>query len=161
MNSIFSAPYDLKLFRSHALFYVALQVIIWIKVFFFYSLYGHGYFVPSVFVPFIAPHLLAAPHLLFDYVFHQVLHFLILIALFLFARRIANPNVLQLIFFFAVAVFLHNVGYWFTNSYDSFGEIVVDAALDFALLFILFYAVRVAKRFSFLSFLFNAGKRRI
>ncbi len=159
MSSIFSPPYSPRLFYNHAAFYALIQVIIWIKVAIFFSLYGHGYFVAGTFAPFIAPQLFTVPHLLFDYIFHQVMHLLIFVALLLFARRIKQPNNLQLAVFFAVAVFLHNVGYWFTNVFDTLPALLADAALDFAALFILFYLIRVAMQNNTMAKLVNFSKQ--
>jgi len=161
MSSIFFAPYEARLFYKHAVFYTVIQIVIWIKVAIFYSLYGHGYFVAGPFAPFIAPQLLTAPFLLFDYVFHQIMHLLIFLALLLFARRIEKPNNLQLAVFFAVAVFLHNVGYWLTNVFDTLPALFADAALDFAALFVLFYLIRVAMQNNTMANLANFGKQRI
>lgn len=159
MSSIFSPPYSPRLFYKHAAFYTVIQVIIWIKVAIFFSLYGHGYFVAGPFAPFIAPQLLAVPHLFFDYMFHQTMHVLIFVALLLFARRIEKPNNLQLAVFFSVAVFLHNVGYWFTNVFDTLPALLADAALDFAALFILFYLIRVAMQNNTMAKLVNFSKQ--
>ncbi len=154
--NLFAPPYNSALFKRHVLFYLLIQVVIWIKVAIFYSLYGHG----IVFGTFAPPNLefLTVFPFNFDWIFHQTMHLLIFFALFLFARRVKEPDNFQLTIFFAIAIFLHNVSYWLTAVFSNLSSLVIDAASDFALLFILFYLMRVAISIPQLFFLTKFAK---
>ena len=155
--SLLSAPYDKRLFSKHVLFYILIQVVIWIKVAIFYSLYGHGIVLGS-FAPFSNPSLLAVFPFNFDWAFHQIMHLLIFFALFLFARQVKKPDNLQLAAFFAVAVVLHNVGYWLTAVFSGLSPLIFDALGDFGLLFIFFYLIRIILTTPQLFFLTKLAK---
>ena len=118
-------PYDAKLFKKHALFYIAIQVVLWLKVALFYYLYGQGILLRLIeptytLAPLLAPQVFTSNLLVFDWLFHQAVHLALAVSIFLFARRVKKINLTELVPLVLIADVLHNVGYWFTNSFTSF-----------------------------------------
>ncbi len=156
-------PYEEKLFKKHVLLYVAIQVVLWIKVSAFYFLYGQGILLRLIepfytFAPILSPQVFASNLLVFDWLFHQLIHLSLGIMIFLFARRIKTISFAQLFPIVLFADVLHNVGYWFTNSFNSFNSLALDFVDDFVLmvLFIcLFYFL--SKQYKWFSELLPRG----
>ncbi|MBI5553987.1 MAG: hypothetical protein HY917_04595 [Candidatus Diapherotrites archaeon] len=136
------------LFVRHAGFYVFLQVLIWVKVFFFFSAFGKGIMVPdsSFFEVLRNGGFAAIPFALswvsFDFWFHEFLHVLIALNVFVFARSAGSVSLVRLLGVFLVASVLHNVGYWVTNVFVSPGLLVADFVTDVLLLFLFYFLFR-------------------
>ncbi|MDP2666180.1 MAG: hypothetical protein Q8P05_01605 [Candidatus Diapherotrites archaeon] len=135
-----------SLFRRHWNFYVALQVLIFIKVILFYIFLGHGVSYAGqpmwLDLPFIGIPVFGNPIHVFDYIFHQLMHALIFVWVFLLAKHIRKIEWKNLALLFLVAVVLHNIGYWLTASHPSLAFSVRDFLVDYASLWVFFGLAR-------------------
>lgn len=143
-------PYDEKLFKKHALFYVAVQVVLWLKVALFYYLYGQGILLrliePSyTLAPLLMPQVFTSNLLIADWLFHTAVHIALGVMFYLFARRAKSIKLVELVPLVLIADALHNVGYWFTNSFSSSLGMALDFVDDFVLMTLFIYL------FAFLS----------
>lgn len=109
-------------------FYLLIQIIIWVKVYFFFQWFGHGQ-VAVLGLPLLREILIA------DLVFHQIMHVLIAVAAFVFGKQLHDIKEIKLGVIVFVAVALHNAGYWFTGVYASPYAVASDFLNDFALLY--------------------------
>ncbi len=137
------SPHKENSFKKHALLYIGIQVVLWAKVALFFYLYGKGVLLQVIepfytFAPILMPGIFASPLLVADWAFHQLIHLSLAVMIFLFARRAPAPKIVQVIPIVLVADILHNVGYWFTNTFATTLDLVVDFGEDF-FLFIVFY----------------------
>ena len=112
-----------------AITYVVLQVIIWIKCAAFYLLYGAGRV--ARFNAFLFP----ADAIAFNFFFHEAMHIAIGILALLFGKNLKKIEWLKLVAVVFVAVFIHNLAYWFTLSHASIAYSVIDFASDSVILF--------------------------
>lgn len=140
-------PYEDKLFKKHALVYITIQVVLWLKVALFYYLYGQGILLRLIeptytFAPLLMPEVFTSNLLIIDWLFHQLIHLSLGVMVFLFARRVKALNLGQLFSIVLVADVLHNFGYWLTNSFTSTTSLVLDFVDDFALFVIFYYLFR-------------------
>ncbi|MFA4855527.1 MAG: hypothetical protein WC634_03000 [archaeon] len=112
-----------------AIVYVALQVLIWIKCAAFFVIYGAGR------VTNFNAYLFPPDAVFFNWVFHETMHVAILVLALLFGKNLKRVEWLKLVATVFVAVAVHNVAYWFTNSHSSVAYSAVDFASDSVLLF--------------------------
>ncbi len=114
--------------RRIALAYIFLQLIIWVKSAYFFSMFGHGkvlLFSVSSF---------PRDALFFDFYFHALMHGLIAILAVLFGKNLPQFKlgyVLPVVF---AAVALHNFAYWLTYSHPSLLYTLLDFGSDSAIL---------------------------
>ncbi|MDP3742124.1 MAG: hypothetical protein Q8R15_02300 [Candidatus Micrarchaeota archaeon] len=137
-------PYDKALFKKHVWFYVAIQVVLWAKVTLFYFLYGQGILLRLIepaytLAPLLMPQVFTSGLLILDWLFHNLVHLALGVSIFLFARRVKKINLTELLLMILVADVLHNVGYWFTNSFTSLLSMGLDFVDDFVLMMLFFY----------------------
>lgn len=139
-----SAPYNEKLFKKHVLFYVAIQIVLWVKLAVFYFLYGQGILLRLIeptytFAPLLMPQVFTSNLLVLDWLFHQLIHLSLGVMVFLFARRVKALSLGQLFSIVLAADVLHNFGYWLTNSFSSSLEMYLDFVDDFVLMALFIY----------------------
>ncbi len=113
-----------------AITYVVLQVIIWVKCAAFYLLYGAG--SVASFNRFLFP----ANAIAFSFFFHEAMHVAIGILALLFGKNLKKIEWLKLVAIIFVAVFIHNLAYWFTLSHASISYSAFDFARDSVILLI-------------------------
>lgn len=104
--------------------YLFLQIVIWVKSAFFFMNFGHGkvlLFSVKDFPPGI---------LVVDYWFHTAMHVLIGLLALLFGRGLEKFELKKILPLIFVAVALHNVGYWLTNSHPNLIYSVTDFVTD-------------------------------
>lgn len=146
LNLGYPTPAFLKDFK----FYVLIQVLIAVKVAIFFLAFGHGvsYGGQPVWIdlPFVAVPVFGNVAHVFEYAFHQSMHVLIALWVFLLARRVKHVNVFGLSVLFLIATVLHNVGYWLTFSHSSLAFSVRDFGVDFVSLWIFFLVFRVLQQ---------------
>jgi hypothetical protein len=137
-----------QIFKRDFLLYFSVQTAIFAKVILFYFYFGHGlsyYGQPlALDVPFIALPVFGNLLHVWDYFFHQTMHVLIALWVFLLARNLQKFLFHELAFLFLVATFMHNVGYWLTASHPSWLYSVQDYIIDYFSLwgfFLLFWLV--------------------
>ncbi len=111
-----------------AITYVALQVIIWIKCTAFYLLYGAGR------VANFNSFLFTADAISFNFFFHEVMHIAIGVLALLFGKNLKKLEWIKLVAVVFVAVFVHNLAYWFTWSHASIAYSMFDFASDSVIL---------------------------
>ena len=135
-------------FNRLVIFYIAIQAVIWVKTLIFLFLFGKGRYeylidrlIENPFF-FVAPLYSGQPVLLVDFIFHQIMHALIAISVFIFAKNAKKFNPISLSPFFALASFFHNVSYWFTNVFGSRSLIAFDFVVDIIFLYFFFYLFR-------------------
>ncbi len=141
-------------YKTHALFlrdwmfYVTIQVLIFFKTIVFYFFFGKGISYagqPLLFAaPFVSVPVFLNAIQLWEFFFHQIMHILILFWTLLLAKHTVKVNWLELGKLFFVAVVLHNVGYWFTNTHPSLNFSIRDFATDFIALVLFFALFRLA-----------------
>ncbi len=112
-----------------AIVYVVLQVIIWIKCTAFYLLYGAGRV--AKFNSFLFP----ADAIAFNLFFHEAMHVAIAILALWFGKNLKKLEWIKLVAVVFVAVFIHNLAYWFTWSHANIAYSAVDFANDSVTLF--------------------------
>jgi len=138
-------------FRKHSrvfLFFVFLHLIILAKVILFYQKFGFGQI--THFNKFLFPKELY----LINSLFHETMHVLILIAAFVFAKQLLHTykeiNDWKLFLVVVVGAIMHNSGYWFTRSYETFFSIITDFVFDVVTLFaIIITSTYLIKKHSF------------
>ena len=113
-----------------AIVYVLLQVVIWIKCAGFYLLYGAGRV--ASFNSFLFP----ADAIAFNFFFHEAMHVAIGVLALLFGKNLKKIEWLKLVAVIFIAVFIHNLAYWFTWSHESIAYSAFDFASDSAILFV-------------------------
>jgi len=111
-----------------AVTYVALQVVIWAKCALFFALYGAGRVAKSN--EFLFP----ADAIAFNFFFHEAMHIAIGVLALLFGKNLKKIEWLKLVAIVFVAVFIHNLAYWFTWSHASISYSVFDFATDSVIL---------------------------
>lgn len=109
-------------------FYLLIQIIIWVKVYFFFQWFGYGQV--AIRAPYLPQNILIA-----DLLFHQLMHVLIAVAAFVFGKQLHGINEIKLGIIVLVAVVLHNAGYWFTRVYTTPYAIISDFLNDVVLLY--------------------------
>jgi hypothetical protein len=146
MKLLFGTP-D-KVFVRDFAFYLAIQILIWFKVVVTFFFFGKGisYFgLPiAVHIPFSSIPYFANAYQVWEWGFHFLMHFFIAAWVFLLVKHLKKTVLHELIFLGGLAVFLHNVAYWFTRSHASWRFSVWDLLVDYsalALFFILFWIV--------------------
>lgn len=138
-------PYDAKLFTKHVSFYIAIQIVLWVKLAIFYFLFGQGILLRLLepqytFAPFLAPQVFTSNLLVLDWFFHTTVHVALGVMFYLFARRMGKSiKLTELVPLVLAADALHNVGYWFTNSFTSFNGLALDFVDDFVLMTLFIY----------------------
>lgn len=137
-------------FHKNALFYVFLQVVILAKVLVFFALTGRGQTDALAW----SPHLFLNPLSFvqaffsfsaleqFDLLFHQSMHVLIAVSVFVFAKQAAKNNFSELFKIFFAASVLHNIGYWLTRVFPGPGLLLLDFFGDIAALFFFYFLFR-------------------
>ncbi len=129
------------------MFYVSIQVIIFIKTVIFFFLFGHG--ISYVGQPVVANLLFVAlpvfgnPVHVGDFLFHQLMHVLIAVWVLLLAKHVKKVDWFELGVLFFIATVLHNVGYWLTRAHPSWAYSFRDFGVDFVALFIFFIIFRL------------------
>jgi hypothetical protein len=123
-----------------ALVYVALQIVIWIKCAAFFLIYGAGR------VANFNAYLFPAGAIEFNWFFHEAMHVAILILALLFGKNLQKIEWLKLTAVMFIAVFLHNLAYWFTNSHASIAYSAYDFTSDSVMLFAAVLAGYVLKK---------------
>lgn len=139
-------PFDR--FHKNALFYVFLQTVIWAKVLVFFAFIGRGQtnalgWSPHLFlnpIAFINAFFSFAPLERFDLLFHQTMHVLIAVSVFILAKQVEKNNLFELLKIFFAAAMLHNIGYWLTGVFSNSTILSIDFFGDIAALF-LFYSI--------------------
>lgn len=111
-----------------AITYVILQVIIWIKCTAFYLLYGAGRV--AKFNVFLFP----TGAIEFNFFFHEFMHVAIGILALLFGKNLKKIEWLKLVAAVFVAVFIHNLAYWFSGSHANIFYSTFDFVIDSAIL---------------------------
>jgi hypothetical protein len=143
---------DERSFRKLGLFYLAIQVTIWTKVFAYTLLTGGGatigytQFFKLLWAGAAMPLLqqgLANPLIGFDILFHTSAHFLIAACVFVLAKSAKRLELVPLATLFLAAVITHNASYWATGVLDSMGGIYFDFMQDTFLLFAFAYGFRL------------------
>ncbi len=132
---------DKKLVRI-ALWYVLLQTIIWAKCTLFFALFGHGRTALFNLAAF------SQEALVLNFWFHEAMHVGIAILALLFGKNLKKLEWAKLAAIVFVAVALHNVGYWLTESHSSIGYSVFDFAFDSTVLFAVVVAAFAWRKFS-------------
>lgn len=107
-----------------ALVYMLLQAVIWIKSAAYFSMFGHGKVLSS------SRSLFPQEALFFDFLFHEFMHVAIGILALSFGKNFEKLEWLKLVGMIAIAVFFHNVGYWFTASHPNIAYSVIDFIRD-------------------------------
>ncbi len=142
------APYSEKLFKKHVFLYIAVQVVLWIKVLLFYNFFGQGILMRLsepfyTLAPFLSPEVFTSNLLVFDYLFHQTVHVAIWVLIAIFAAKAVKLKFKHLLALTLIANVLHNVGYWITNSFTDFDALLLDFVQDGVLLILFFYALQI------------------
>ena len=114
--------------RRISIAYIAVQALIWVKSFAFYVVYGFGKVTPHNWAFF--PKSVLSP----DLIFHTLGHISIGVLALLYGKNLKEFKASKVIPAVFVAVFLHNVAYWLTNSHPSNFYSVIDFGLDAAML---------------------------
>ncbi len=138
----FAGYSDKRTFTRDWMFYVSIQLIIFIKVLIFFYLFGNGVSYSSqplaINIPFAAVPVFGNLFHVWEYLFHQLMHVLIAFWALLMAKHVKKINVKQTIMLFGLATILHNVGYWLTYSHPSLAFSANDFMTDFAALWVFF-----------------------
>ena len=129
--------------RKIAAVYIALQVVIWVKSFAFFSLYGFGR------VARFNRQFFSQDVILFDFLFHEAMHIGIGLLALWFGKNLKKLELLKLFAIVFIAVFLHNLAYWLTKSHKD----ILYSATDFAsdsliLLAVIVVGYALGKKFS-------------
>jgi len=122
------------------LVYVALQVVIWAKSAVFFALYGAGR------VANFNAYLFPQDAIALNFFFQEAMHVAIGILALLFGKNIGRIEWAKLVAVIFVAVFIHNLAYWFTNSHISVAYSAYDFASDSAMLLAAVLAGYVLKK---------------
>lgn len=147
MKLLFGTPEN-TFVRDFA-FYLAIQVLIWIKVFFTFLAFGVGiaYSAQPVLIhlPFVFVPVFQNPFQVWEWLFHQVMHFSIALWVFLLAKHVQKIKFFEMAVLFVVAVVLHNMGYWLTSTHPSLVYSANDFLLDYVALwgFFVFFVLAV------------------
>ena len=118
--------------------YIALQAIIWAKCALFFVWFGHGKSMQFSFQDF------PESAIVFDYFFHNGMHFLIALLALLFGASMPRINqvkpaaaahaIAKLAAIVLIAVALHNAAYWFTATHPGIEYTLFDFTRDFVML---------------------------
>ncbi len=147
-----------KTLQKTVFFYVFIQVAIWAKVLVYFILLGSGQTVAIH-----TPHVFLNPLLFFesflsfngverfDLLFHQTMHVLIALCVFLLSKHYFGKKISELFKIFFVAAVLHNVGYWLTNVFASPELLLIDFFGDIFALFFFYYLFRLVNSFNFIK----------
>jgi hypothetical protein len=82
----------------------------------------------------------------FNFFFHEAMHVAIFVLALLFGKNLKRVEWAKLVGVVIVAVFLHNLAYWFTNAHSSFAYTVYDFFSDSAMLLAAVLAGYVLKK---------------
>ena len=118
--------------RKHSravIFYLLIQIIIWVKVFFFFQWFGFGAVSEH------SEQFFTEEQKLFDLAFHQSMHLLIAISAFTLGKKLGKINDRELVSIVLVAVVLHNIGYWFTRVFETIAGALIDFVTDAVMLY--------------------------
>lgn len=133
---------DPATFQRDWLYYVAIQMLIFVKVVLFFIFFGHGisYFTQplALNIPFVAMPVFGNLIMVWEFLFHQIMHVLIAFWVLLFVKHMKRFNAWETAKLFFIATILHNVGYWFTATHPSWLFSARDFLTDFAGLWIFF-----------------------
>ena len=150
MKLVFGTPRDI--FRRNFLFYSSIQLIILFKVIIFFAWFGSGISyaglpvyldVPFASIPFFENNVQ-----IWEYVFHQLMHVLIAVWVFLLAKNMKVFDAGSVAALFFIAVVMHNIGYWVTATHSSWLFSVNDFITDFVSLWVFFIAFHLLFRVS-------------
>lgn len=111
-----------------AIVYVALQVVIWIKCAAFFAIYGAGR------VADFNAYLFPPDAVVFNFFFHEGMHVAIGILALLFGKNLKRIEWIKLVAVIFVAVLVHNLAYWFTNTHISVAYSAYDFSSDSVML---------------------------
>jgi hypothetical protein len=133
---------NVSTFHKLWIFYIGIQAAIWIKVFLFSVFFGTGISYlgqPSSFeFPLIGFPVFADAVQFLEYGFHQSMHLLIGIWMFLFAKNVKKVIVGEIAVWFFFAVILHNIGYWVFRAHPSLAFSAFDFISDYLFLWFFF-----------------------
>lgn len=115
--------------RRIAVAYLVLQLIIWVKSALFFAWFGHGKSMQFSFYDF------PESAIVFDYFFHNAVHFLIAALALLFGASLKKIEWQKLVAIMLAAVALHNAGYWFSATFPSIEYTLFDFTRDSVMLF--------------------------
>lgn len=145
MKLLFGTPE--KIFVRDFVWYVSIQVVIWIKVLATFLAFGMGiaYSAQPVLIhlPFVFVPVFQNSFQVWEWLFHQVMHFGIALWVFLLAKHVQKIKFFEIATLFLVAVVLHNIGYWLTFSHPSLAYSANDFLFDFIALwgFFIFFTI--------------------
>ncbi|MFH0970807.1 MAG: hypothetical protein V1776_05100 [Candidatus Diapherotrites archaeon] len=146
-----------RIFWKYFMFYLAIQILIWIKVGIFYFWFGYGisyYAQPLLWdAPFVAVPAFGNLFHVWEFFFHQIMHVLIAVWVFLLAKHANKMDWGELAGLFFGVVILHNVGYWFTFAHPTILFSVSDFLTDYVSLWVFFLV------FSFFLHLYPRAKK--
>jgi len=133
MKLLFGTPE--KIFVRDFAFYLSIQIVIWFKVILTFFLFGKGISFSglpiAVHLPFSSIFVFQNVYQVWEWGFHFLMHFFIAVWVFLLVKHVQKIVLHELIFLGGLAVFLHNVAYWFTRSHMSWRFSVWDILADF------------------------------
>ncbi|MEK6901962.1 MAG: hypothetical protein AABX02_00035, partial [archaeon] len=125
-------------FRRDWMLYVAIQLVIFIKVVLFFIFFAKGVSYGgqplAVDLPFVAMPVFGNLFHIWEYLFHQIMHVLIAFWVILLVKHTKKFDVKQTAKLFVIATILHNVGYWVTGSHPSWLYSLRDFATDYVAL---------------------------
>ena len=136
-----------ELFLRDWLWYVGVNAVLFFKVVLFFFVFGHGisYYGQPIYldVPFASVPVFGSLVNILDYFFHQLMHLSIAVWVFLVAKHARRIDLVSYALLFALASFLHNVGYWLTASHPSWAYSVMDYFIDYFSLWFFLVLFRV------------------
>jgi hypothetical protein len=139
---LFSYGCEPQTFFRDWMFFVSIQAIIFVKVVAFFIFFGHGisyYGQPiALNIPFITMPVFANLVQVWEYFFHQLMHALIAVWMFLLVKHMKVFDGKGLVKLFFIATILHNVGYWFTAAHPSISFSIRDFLTDYLALVVFF-----------------------
>ncbi len=123
------------IFKRDFMFFFTVQLVIFIKVIIFFSFFGHGlsyYGQPLAWdIPFAPLPIFGNMINVWDYFFHQAMHILIALWVFLLVKHLRQFHFNEWGFLFLIATIIHNAGYWLTSSHPSWLFSVRDFLIDY------------------------------
>jgi len=120
--------------------YVIVQAVLWAKNAVFFFTYGHGKVVRE-----IRP-IVPSEISVLDFVFHFLVHVIIAVLAIAFGKNLLRFDFFEILTVVAIAVLLHDVGYWLTRSHPGVIYSILDFGLDCALLLSAIFAGFILSR---------------
>lgn len=142
---------EAQTFRRDWMFYVAIQILIFVKTVIFFFFFGKGISYAgqpvAINIPFVAVPVFGNLYHVWEYLFHQLMHVFIAVWVFVYVLHIKRFDVAATAKLFFIATILHNVGYWFTNAHSDWLYSLKDFVIDYTSLWAFFTVFCLVTKF--------------